>query len=177
MELAYADEPLREAPPDEPVRAASPNPLPEPDEDGAELLEVDFAGGAMSRFEGGTLRGETLDARDMVRRGRFWTVNGVAAGDTSDAPLLRLALGRSYRLRFVNDTAFPHPVHLHGQPFRVLSRDGVPAPHRPWRDTVLLPARSRAEVLLAAHNPGRWLLHCHIPEHMATGMSAVVEVG
>lgn len=175
VELEYASHPLREAPPDAPL-ALAPNPLPEPDPDSAERLMLDFAGGAMSRFQGGLLDGEQLDARAMVRRGRFWTVNGVAAGETHGEPLLRLVRGRSYRLHLHNDTAFPHPVHLHGQHFRVLSREGVAEPRRPWRDTVLLAAREHAEVLLVAHNPGHWLLHCHIPEHMDSGMSTVVEI-
>ena len=32
-----------------------------------------------------------------------------------------------------------HPVHLHGQRFLVLSRDGVPNENLAWKDTALLP--------------------------------------
>ena len=175
LDLVYEDTALREQPPESPFELAA-NPLPEPVESGAERLTLSFAGGAMSRFEGGVLDGERLDARGMVQRGRFWTVNGVAAGDRPGAPLLDLAMGRDYLLRLQNETAFPHPIHLHGQPFRVLSRDGQPEPHRPWRDTVLLAPEEHAEVLLRAHNPGQWMLHCHIPEHMQSGMSTTVRI-
>jgi len=37
--------------------------------------------------------------------------------------------------------------------------------------------RSSASVALVADNPGKWMLHCHIPEHQEAGMMAVVSVG
>lgn len=45
-----------------------------------------------------------------------------------------------------------------------------------WRDTLLMAPRSRATVAMVADNPGRWMLHCHIPEHQEAGMMAVVNV-
>lgn len=60
--------------------------------------------------------------------------------------------------------------------FRVVSRDGKPTRHREWLDTVLLPPRSRAEIAFVADNPGNWMHHCHVLEHQATGMMAVVRV-
>ena len=42
--------------------------------------------------------------------------------------------------------------------------------------TVLLPPRARAEVAFVADNPGNWMLHCHVLEHQASGMMAVVRV-
>lgn len=176
LELVYANRPLREQAPDAPFRLAA-NPLPEPDADTAEPLVLVLAGGAMSRFEGGLLDGETLDARGMIRRGRFWTLNDVAAGEQHGEAMFRLRHGHSYRLQVHNTTRFPHPLHLHGQPFRVLSRNGAAEPRRPWRDTVLLGADEHAELLLRASNRGRWMLHCHIPEHMQSGMSTTVDVG
>jgi FtsP/CotA-like multicopper oxidase with cupredoxin domain len=76
----------------------------------------------------------------------------------------------------VNDTQWHHPIHLHGHVFRVVSRDGKPTRHREWLDTVLLDPRSRAEIAFVADNPGNWMLHCHILEHQASGMMAVVRV-
>ncbi len=32
------------------------------------------------------------------------------------------------------------------------------------------------EITLVADNPGKWMLHCHILEHQASGMMGVVEV-
>jgi FtsP/CotA-like multicopper oxidase with cupredoxin domain len=75
-----------------------------------------------------------------------------------------------------NDTAWPHPMHLHGHAFRVISRNGRPTRHREWRDTILLGARERAEIAFAADNPGDWMFHCHILEHQEGGMMGVIRV-
>jgi FtsP/CotA-like multicopper oxidase with cupredoxin domain len=75
-----------------------------------------------------------------------------------------------------NDTAWPHTMHLHGFHFRVLSRNGAAVPHRPWRDTVLVERGETVDVAFVADNPGDWLFHCHVLEHMEAGMSAVFRV-
>ena len=53
---------------------------------------------------------------------------------------------------------------------------GRPVAGAPWLDTVLLAADERVEVAFIADNPGDWLFHCHVLEHMQAGMSAVVRV-
>lgn len=63
-----------------------------------------------------------------------------------------------------------HPIHFHGQRFLVLARDGVPNDDLVWRDTVMVPVGGTADILLDASNPGRWLAHCHIAEHLDAGM-------
>jgi FtsP/CotA-like multicopper oxidase with cupredoxin domain len=80
-------------------------------------------------------------------------------------------------VELVNDTAWDHPMHLHGHAFRVLAMNGTPTRHREWRDTVLLRARETAEIAFVADNPGDWMFHCHVLEHQAGGMMAVVRVG
>lgn len=87
-----------------------------------------------------------------------------------------IARGRSCVIEFVNDTAWHHPIHLHGHVFRVLTRNGRPLPRQEWADTVLLDPESRAEIAFVADNPGDWMLHCHVLEHQASGMMAVVRV-
>ena len=76
-----------------------------------------------------------------------------------------------------NDTAWHHPIHLHGHSFRVVSRQGRPTCHLEWLDTVLIAPRERAAVAFVADNPGDWMFHCHILEHMAGGMMGVIRVG
>ena len=65
---------------------------------------------------------------------------------------------------------------MHGHSFRVLTRNGAPVPHSPFRDTVLLGRQEVSEIALVADNPGSWMFHCHILEHQESGMMAVVEV-
>ncbi len=65
-----------------------------------------------------------------------------------------------------------HPIHLHGQRFLVLSRDGERNENLVWKDTVLIPVGTTVTLLLEASNPGDWLLHCHISEHLEAGMKS-----
>jgi FtsP/CotA-like multicopper oxidase with cupredoxin domain len=114
-----------------------------------------------------------------MMRGMAWTVNGRSMPDDGHehaAPVLTLAHGRPFVFELANDTQWHHPIHLHGHVFRVLTREGRPTRHREWRDTVLLPPRTRAEIAFVADNPGNWMLHCHVLEHQHAGMMAVVRV-
>ena len=143
------------------------NPVALPDLAKAERHRIVFAGGTMGAMPS--------QAR---HKGMFWTVNGEPMADDHDhhhhAPLLTLSRRKSYVLELVNDTAWHHPIHLHGHTFRILSRNGKPLAREQWSDTVLLEPRSRAEIAFVADNPGGWMFHCHVLEHQASGMTAVV---
>jgi suppressor of ftsI len=86
----------------------------------------------------------------------------------------RFRRGEPVRIRLVNQRrsfhAMQHPIHLHGQRFLVLSVNGVANENLVWKDTVVLPAGSAVDILLDPSNPGRWMLHCHIAEHLEAGM-------
>jgi FtsP/CotA-like multicopper oxidase with cupredoxin domain len=86
----------------------------------------------------------------------------------------RFQRGAPVVIRLVNQRrsfhAMQHPIHLHGQRFLVLAVNGVPTQNLVWKDTVLLPAGSAVDILLDPSNPGRWMLHCHIAEHLSAGM-------
>jgi suppressor of ftsI len=92
----------------------------------------------------------------------------------------RFRVGDVVKLRLVNDRralhAMQHPIHIHGQRFLVTSVNGVPNDHLVWKDTVLVPTGFTTEVLLELSNPGKWMLHCHVSEHIETGMRMVFEV-
>ena len=166
LDLVYSDEPPLTARPPEPPRLPA-NPLAEPDLGRAERHRVVFTGGMM-----GSMRG--------LPRGMAWAVNGAAngCGESASAfdPLLIARLGRSYVLELVNDTAWHHPIHLHGLSFRVVSRNGKTNARREWLDTVLLNPRETAEIAFVADNPGDWMFHCHVLEHQAGGMMACIRV-
>jgi suppressor of ftsI len=88
--------------------------------------------------------------------------------------------GDVVKLRIVNDPSSPHamqhPIHLHGQRFLVLTRDGVPSENLVWKDTAIIPAGETVELLADMSNPGRWMIHCHIAEHLTAGMMAAFTV-
>jgi FtsP/CotA-like multicopper oxidase with cupredoxin domain len=90
--------------------------------------------------------------------------------------MIEAARGSSHRILLRNETAFVHPMHLHGHHFRVMRRNAQPVPYTPWQDTVLVLPREHVEIAFRADNPGSWLFHCHILEHHPAGMSGFVRV-
>jgi FtsP/CotA-like multicopper oxidase with cupredoxin domain len=88
--------------------------------------------------------------------------------------------GSVVKLELYNDPKsfhpMQHPIHLHGQRMLVVSRDGVRTKNLVWKDTVLIPVGSTVDVLIDASNPGAWMLHCHIAEHLGSGMMTVLHV-
>ncbi|HMB92132.1 MAG TPA: multicopper oxidase family protein [Rhodothermales bacterium] len=92
----------------------------------------------------------------------------------------RFRQGDVVKLRLRNEReafhAMQHPVHIHGQRFLVLSVNGVPSDNLVWKDTMLLPAGATADILLDLANPGAWMIHCHIAEHLSSGMKMVFSV-
>ena len=118
-----------------------------------------------------------LDARRGGEYGIEWTINGRAWGDALVAEeFSRLEPDRFHHLRFTNASSRLHPMHLHGQFFKVLARNGVPVDEPFFRDTVLLHRQETVDIGLVPLDWGRWLLHCHILEHAAAGMITAVDV-
>ena len=72
--------------------------------------------------------------------------------------------------------AMQHPIHIHGQRFLVLEMNGVPNRNMVWKDTMMLPVGATADILLELSNPGLWMLHCHIAEHLEAGMMMAFSV-
>jgi len=69
-----------------------------------------------------------------------------------------------------------HPIHIHGQRLLLIARDGVPEENLAWKDTVVIPVGATFDILLEASNPGKWMAHCHIAEHLEAGMGMVLTV-
>jgi FtsP/CotA-like multicopper oxidase with cupredoxin domain len=88
--------------------------------------------------------------------------------------------GDVIRLRLSNERrslhTMQHTIHLHGQRFLVLAVNEVPAANLVWKDTVLLPAGFTVDLLVDLSNPGRWMLHCHIAEHLTAHMMTTFTV-
>lgn len=84
------------------------------------------------------------------------------------------------KILFVNSRDSQHPmqhmIHLHGQRFIVLEEDGVKNTNLVWKDTFLIRTGSNVTILLDASNPGEWMFHCHIAEHLESGMMSMFKV-
>jgi FtsP/CotA-like multicopper oxidase with cupredoxin domain len=113
-----------------------------------------------------------IDRQLGFRDGGFgwqWTVNG---GDFPDTPVYSVRTGDVVKMRISNGSGDVHPMHLHGQHVRVLSRDGQPVRGSPWWvDTLNVRDGEEYEVAFRADNPGVWMFHCHILSHAADGLT------
>ena len=140
------------------------------------LLNLDRSFFNPVEWSGTMPRMNWVTTADRVR----WILRDLDTGLENDAIDWRFTRGDVVRIRLRNDRgavhAMQHPVHIHGQRFLVLSRDGVPSDNMVWKDTTLLPVGSTADLLLELSNPGRWMLHCHIAEHLESGMKLVFDV-
>lgn len=174
LDFAYGtEEPLK---PNAVSARLMPNALREPDLASASRHEIVLDGGMMSGMQSAVVDDEELDLRALIHKKLFWAINGVAATSHVHKPMVTLQLGQTCVLRVVNRSGWPHPMHLHGHTFRLLSRNGQPTKYREWLDTVLLAAREEVEIAFVADNPGDWMFHCHILEHDVGGMKGVIRV-
>jgi FtsP/CotA-like multicopper oxidase with cupredoxin domain len=119
---------------------------------------------------------------DMVEVNRLttsetmhWRFVDRTTGTDSAAIDWRFAVGERVKIRLVNemesDHPMHHPFHLHGAGrFLVLARDGLIEENLVWKDTVLVRTGQTVDILFDVTNPGLWMAHCHIAEHMQSGM-------
>lgn len=143
-----------------------PNPVPRPDLTSATRHEIRLQGGMLGDMK-------------AVGPGAIWAINGMSmTGDGAAAmpPSIILPRGQSCVLDLRNETAWWHPMHLHGHSFQVISRNGIAVPHDEWGDTVLVRPRETVQVAFVADNPGNWMLHCHVVDHQIAGMMTVIRV-
>lgn len=159
------------------ARRETPQPLPPnahamPDLASARDIQLLMEGGAMGGMRGAMMGGRMSSMRDMMQAGNFWAFNG-AVGGMDGPPLAELSRGETVRLKITNDTSFPHAMHLHGMHFHEIAADGSLGA---LRDTTLLDRGEVRDIAFVADNPGKWLLHCHMLSHAASGMMAWVNV-
>lgn len=87
----------------------------------------------------------------------------------------QVPLAITERWRFTTNGNAPHPVHVHGASFQVVSRSGGRGRLFPWeggwKDTVLLKDNETVDVLIRFDGfRGRYIMHCHKLEHEDMGM-------
>src|SRR5205823_13342121 len=103
-----------------------------------------------------------------------WVLRDVHSGRENMDIAWRFRRGDVVKLRIRNDPsslhAMDHPIHIHGQRFLVLSRDGVPSRNLVWKHTAIIPAGETLDLLVEMFNLGRELLQFNIAEHRGDGM-------
>ncbi len=101
----------------------------------------------------------------------MWSFDGVKISDPAQPVPFRL--GERVRVTLVNDTMMPHPIHLHGHFFELVTGHGSSASRK---HTVNVPPGGKVSFDLTADAPGDWAFHCHNLFHMTAGMMRVVTV-
>jgi FtsP/CotA-like multicopper oxidase with cupredoxin domain len=118
---------------------------------------------------------------DMVAMNAFssketirWKFIDGATGQENMDINWKFKLGDKVKIQIANSSTsmhpMQHPIHLHGQRFLVTSTNGVPNDNLVWKDTALVQTGDTVELLVEMTNPGEWMLHCHIAEHLEDGM-------
>ena len=141
-----------------------------------QLMQIDSAYFTPVEWSG-TMPGMNWAATtDQVR----WLVRDPATGRENMDIGWSFHRGERIKLRLVNERVtlhgMQHPIHIHGQRFLVLTVNGVRNANLVWKDTVLVPAGAAVDLLVDLSNPGRWMLHCHIAEHLAAQMMTAFTV-
>jgi FtsP/CotA-like multicopper oxidase with cupredoxin domain len=118
----------------------------------------------------------TLRMMGGAMGGRHGGDNIWAFNDTSDlqaAPFGSFQRGETAKITLINDTSFPHGIHLHGHHFYELDDVGGIGD---LRDTTLVFPNQSRDILCTFDNPGKWMLHCHMLSHAVGGMRTWVDV-
>jgi FtsP/CotA-like multicopper oxidase with cupredoxin domain len=110
----------------------------------------------------------------------FWKLVDGETGAVNHDIDWSFMVGDLVKVRIINaadsDHPMQHPIHFHGQRFLVLSRNGRANDNLAWKDTVLVPAGETVDILVEMSNPGAWMVHCHIAEHLESGMMFTYQV-
>jgi len=150
----------------------APNEIPTVDLNSAKPFVLKMEGGAMGGLRFATLGGVKKSMGEIVEAGQFWAFNGAADG-MDGPPLAELSQGEHARIMIKNETSFAHAMHLHGMHFNELNPDGSLGL---LRDTTLVERGEEREIAFVADNLGKWLFHCHMLAHAASGMTTRIIV-
>ena len=102
-----------------------------------------------------------------------YSLNGKSFPATE--PLV-LAIDDWFVVHYYNEGLQIHPMHLHGFPQLVFSKDGYPLDSPYWVDTLNIAPGERYSILVHADAAGAWVWHCHILNHVESdeGMFGMV---
>jgi len=125
---------------------------------------------------------ETMPMMNWISTGRSvrWILRDEDTGRENQEIDWTFHEGDVVKLRISNDARsqhpMQHPIHLHGQRFLILDVNGARSQNLVWKDTAMIPTGATVDLLVDMSNPGDWMLHCHIAEHLSAGMMAVFHV-
>ena len=143
--------------------------------DNAKTINIRMQGGAMGNLSKANLDGVEKDFRTLATEDKkLWAFNKEIG--SYEYLLSTVKLNQVVILDVWNDTRWPHSMHLHGNHFFVKSKEFKENNDYILRDTYLMQAGEKAKLIFVADNPGKWLFHCHMLEHAASGMVSYIDV-
>jgi hypothetical protein len=98
----------------------------------------------------------------------FSTING-KTGDASGGAI-NVKLGEKIQIRLYNASNLSHSMHLHGQHFTEVARNGHPLASPITDTTVNVAPGEFVDIQFAFDQPGNWIFHCHVPHHTSNKM-------
>tara|TARA_Y100000589_G_scaffold200016_1_gene188737 strand:- start:31 stop:672 length:642 start_codon:yes stop_codon:yes gene_type:complete len=101
----------------------------------------------------------------------MWSFDGKKFSEVTEPIIFHY--GERLRLTMVNDTMMPHPIHLHGMFFELVTGAGN---HKPRKHTIVVKPGEKMSFDVTADEEGDWAFHCHLLYHMHAGMFQVVSV-
>lgn len=141
------------------------NPMPQASGEVVQTVSLPLEGGAMGQLASARYDGETLSFRELVDHGQVWALSGQVG--LPETPLFRARSGETVAIQLDNQTSFPHTLHWHGHHVWADGR---------WQDSVTLARGQKKTVRMVADGQGKWLIHCHMIDHQATGMMTWFDV-
>lgn len=112
----------------------------------------------------------TMARADMVK----WKIVDQDTKKENENIDWKFKVGDKVKIKIFNDPKsmhpMQHPIHFHGQRFLVLSTNGVMNTNLVWKDTTLIQKGDTVEILVDMEDVGTWMTHCHIAEHLESGM-------
>ena len=139
------------------------------------ILKIHMQGGAMGNLAKAYFEGEEKNFRSLAMEDKkFWAFNKEVG--KYEHSLASIKKGEIIILDVWNDSRWPHSMHLHGNHFYVESKEFSGDDKLILRDTYLMQPGEKSKFIYLADNPGKWLFHCHMLEHAASGMIGYIEV-
>jgi FtsP/CotA-like multicopper oxidase with cupredoxin domain len=156
----------------------------ERDPDKTLLLVAEMPGMEQMEHPAGGQQLEAIEWEDSMEemnrmstpQNMFWKLMDGETGAANQDIDWSFTVGEQVKVSIVNASPMQHPIHFHGQRFLVPERNGIGNENLVWKDTVLVPAGQAVDILVDMSNPGGWMVHCHIAEHLESGMMFTYQV-
>lgn len=136
------------------------------------IITLVLEGGQRGGLKSARVGKDVLDLRAMLEQGLAWSIGGNAG--LASPPLFEAEFGELLQLNFDNRTAFAQPIYIHGHVWRLDAslQQGFIGPELPpiLSDSLVIAAKSTAQVLLVASNPGTWAIQSLLAERCDAGL-------